>query len=82
MSYGVTHRLQRISPDLALPYKEWTIPVGTPAGMTTLLLHKNPDNFPSPRTFDPNRWLQPSTNRLSKYMVAFSKDSQQCVGMK
>lgn len=24
---GVTHRLQRISPDIALQYKEWTIPI-------------------------------------------------------
>jgi cytochrome P450 len=57
MSYGVGHRLQRISPDVALPYKQWTIPVGTPVGMTTLLLHNNPDTFPNPRKFHPERWL-------------------------
>ena len=82
MSYGTTHRLQRISPDIALQHKEWTIPVGTPVGMTTLLLHNNPNTYPNPREFDPNRWLQPSASRLSKYMVAFSKGSRQCLGMK
>ncbi len=82
MSYGTTHRLQRISPDIALQYKEWTIPVGTPVGMTTLLLHNDPDNYPKPRKFDPNRWPQPSASRLNKYMVAFSKGSRQCLGMK
>ena len=82
MSYGTTHRLQRISPDTALQFMEWTIPVGTPVGMTTLLLHNNPNNFPNPRKFDPNRWLQASGSGLNKYMVAFSKGSRQCAGMK
>jgi cytochrome P450 len=82
MSYGVGHRLQRISPDVVLEYKQWTIPVGTPVGMTTLLLHNNPDTFPNPRKFDPERWLQPSARQLGRYMVAFSKGSRQCLGMK
>jgi cytochrome P450 len=82
VSYGVTHRLQRISPDVALQYKEWTIPVGTPVGMTALVLHNNPHNFPNPSKFNPDRWLQASGKKLSKYMVAFSKGSRQCIGMK
>lgn len=82
MSYGVGHRLQRISPDVVLKYKQWTIPVGTPVGMTTLLLHNNPDTFPDPRKFHPERWLQPSARQLGRYMVAFSKGSRQCLGMK
>ena len=28
MGYGTSHRLQRISPDVALQYREWTIPAG------------------------------------------------------
>lgn len=82
MSYGTTHRLQRISPDSALKYKQWTIPAGTPVGMTAMLLHNDPNNFPCPRKFDPERWLQPSANQLSKYLVSFSKGSRQCLGMK
>lgn len=82
MSYGVPHRLQRISPNVPLEYKEFTMPIGTPVGMTALLLHNNLDTFPNPRKFEPERWLQPSANRLNKYMVAFSKGSRQCLGMK
>lgn len=50
--------------------------------MTSILMHENPDLFPSPRTFDPERWLQPDSARLRKYVVPFSKGSRQCLGMK
>ncbi len=82
MSYGVTHRLQRIPPDLALQYREWNIPIGTPVVMTSVLLHNNEDNFPNPRKFEPQRWLQSPGNRLKRYLVAFSRGSRQCVGTK
>lgn len=28
LSYGIMHRLPRVSPDVALQYKQWTIPAG------------------------------------------------------
>ncbi|KAI4202647.1 MAG: hypothetical protein LQ350_002440 [Teloschistes chrysophthalmus] len=80
-AYGVSHRLQRISPDIDLQFKEYSIPRGTPVGMTAVLMHDNPDLFPSPHTFDPDRWLQPSSAQLRKYVVPFSKGSRQCLGM-
>lgn len=36
VGHGVTHRLQRLSPDVALQYKEWTIPVNV--GQPTMIL--------------------------------------------
>ncbi|KAL8662424.1 MAG: hypothetical protein Q9202_004745 [Teloschistes flavicans] len=80
-AYGVSHRLQRISPDVDLKYKEYSIPRGTPVGMTSVLMHDNPSLFPSPHTFDPERWLQPSSAQLRKYVVPFSKGTRQCLGM-
>ncbi|KAL9076752.1 MAG: hypothetical protein Q9161_000737 [Pseudevernia consocians] len=53
MSYGVTHRLQRISPDVALQYKDWTIPINTPVGISSPLMHVNPEIFPNPEKFSP-----------------------------
>ncbi|KAL8785036.1 MAG: hypothetical protein Q9195_008796 [Heterodermia aff. obscurata] len=79
---GVSHRLQRISPDIDLHYKDWTIPRGTPVGMTSILMHENPSLFPNPRAFDPDRWLQADSARLRKYIVAFTKGSRQCLGIK
>lgn len=36
VGHGVVHRLQRISPDIALQYKEWTIPVNVGEPMLIL----------------------------------------------
>ncbi|KAI4087722.1 MAG: hypothetical protein LQ344_006608 [Seirophora lacunosa] len=80
-SNGVSHRLQRISPDVDLHYQGYLIPRGTPVGMTSVMMHNSPTHFPDPKTFDPERWLQPDSARLRKYIVAFSKGSRQCLGM-
>lgn len=83
VSYGVSHRMQRISKDQNLYYQEWAIPPGTPVGMTSVLMHNNTTIFPSPHTFKPERWLPLATEgkRLQRYMVAFGKGSRQCIGM-
>lgn len=50
--------------------------------MTSLLLHNNPDIFPNPDKFDPERWMDlTERHRLEKYLVAFSKGSRQCIGI-
>ncbi|MCJ1465822.1 hypothetical protein MMC07_004441 [Pseudocyphellaria aurata] len=81
VGHGISHRLQRISPDIALQYKEWTIPANTPVSMSSILMHNNPTIFPDPKTFLPDRWLQPSEVRLQKYLIPFSKGTRQCLGM-
>ena len=83
MSYGVTHRLQRISPDQPLRYQEWIIPAGTPVSMTSIHMHDNTDIFPEPHLFKPERWLPLETEgrRLQKYLVAFARGSRSCLGM-
>ena len=81
-SYGVPSRLQRISPDVALQYGKWTIPPGTPVGMSVLLMHNNEEHFPNPRHFDPERWLQPDSPRLRNYLTPFSRGSRSCIGIK
>lgn len=45
------------------------------------MMHDNPTIFPSPRAFKPDRWLQPDSAQLKKYLVPFSKGSRQCLGM-
>jgi cytochrome P450 len=81
-SYGVTQRLPRVSPDAPLVYKDWVIPPGTPVGMTSIFMHDNSENFPSPQVFNPDRWLKAdSERRLSKYLVNFSKGTRSCLGM-
>ncbi|KAL8688131.1 MAG: hypothetical protein Q9218_005875, partial [Villophora microphyllina] len=83
ISYGVSHRLQRVCPNQSVQYHDYTLPPGTPISMSTPHIHDNPDIFPDPRTFKPERWLPLETTgaRLQKYLVAFSRGSRQCLGM-
>ena len=81
VSYGVTHRLQRVSPDTSLIYGKFTIPPGTPVGMTSIFMHEDPTRFPDPKAFKPERWLDPATrNQLGRYLVNFSRGSRGCLG--
>lgn len=83
ISHGVSHRLQRVSPDQALHYHDWIIPAGTPVSMTSVHIHNNADIFPNPHLFQPERWLPLETEgrRLQKYLIAFSRGSRNCLGM-
>ncbi|KAI1208152.1 putative cytochrome P450 [Annulohypoxylon truncatum] len=94
LSYGLSSRLQRISPDGPMLYQpsdfvtasksEYVIPQGTPVGMTSVMVHRNSKIFPNSEQFDPNRWLDAEgkvDRTLEKYMLIFSKGSRQCVGI-
>ncbi|KIX97334.1 uncharacterized protein Z520_06786 [Fonsecaea multimorphosa CBS 102226] len=81
ISYGVAHRLQRVSPNEPLIYHNYVIPAGTPVSMTAMFIHENEKYFPEPKVFKPERWLNPgSRDRLEKYLVNFSKGTRGCLG--
>lgn len=60
--------------------------------MTSIFMHMNPEIFPRPREFEPERWLDspsgsPSADgsaskqhQLSNYLVNFSKGTRGCLG--
>lgn len=79
-SHGVISRLQRISPDQPLQFREWVIPAGVPVSMTSVMQHTDPTKFPEPEKFNPDRWLS-APERLEKYIVSFSKGTRQCLGI-
>lgn len=90
LSYGVSHRLQRVSPDEDLVYcdeergKEWVISKGTPVSMTQMFIHNNARFFRKPDQFLPERWLpgsDPPPSDLRKWLVPFSRGTRSCVGM-
>jgi cytochrome P450 len=82
MSYGVTSRLPRVSPNTALVFHGREIPPGTPVSMTSIFMHDNPRLFPNPREFKPERWLKGNSgDRLNKYLVNFSKGTRGCLGL-
>ena len=78
ISHGVTHGLQRVSPDQSLRYHNWIIPVGPPVSMTLVHIHTNAEIFPNPHLFQPERSLplEKKGRRLQKYLIAFSIGSQ------
>lgn len=96
LSYGLSTRLLRISPDLPLYYRPneksypglsttFEIPAGTPVGMTSTLVHNNLEIFPDPTVFKPERWITSEgkiDKQLGKYLLAFSRGSRQCLGIK
>ncbi|KAF2635071.1 cytochrome P450 [Massarina eburnea CBS 473.64] len=65
LSFGVSHRLPRVSPDTALNYHntidgkqhDYTIPPSVPISMTQMFTHLDPTIYASPHTFKPSRWL-------------------------
>jgi cytochrome P450 len=50
--------------------------------MGATILHRNPDIFPDPYVFKPERWLQKDAAELEKYLVSFSKGPRSCLGIK
>jgi cytochrome P450 len=85
LSHGTMHRLSRVHPQNVLKFNDLVIPPNTPVAMTPYFLHMNPNLFPQPRKFDPERWLgkdPKEIERLQKYIGNFGRGSRQCVGMR
>lgn len=81
---GVSIRQDRVAPDQDLFYqspsgKNYVIPAGTAVGMTAPLLNRLENLYPSPHSFSPERYL--SNPGLTRYQLAFSKGTRQCIGM-
>ena len=83
LSYGVIGRLPRVIPKGGAVLHGYDLPAGSKVGMSSWMMHRHPRIWPNPEKFDPTRWADPAeAKRLNKYMVAFGKDSRQCIGMK
>jgi cytochrome P450 len=87
LSFGLTGRNPRISPDDPIKYTDkstgrvYILPAGTSISSSTLLVHADEDIFPDPFTFDPERWLGSDGATRRKYQMAFSKGPRMCIGL-
>ena len=72
-----------IAPEEDLRYGNWTIPRGTAISMTTSSPGMDPEIFPQPREFQPQRWMQAPevVEKLKRASVPFGKGSRQCIGL-
>jgi cytochrome P450 len=78
---GVSGRLPRVNRYQATKYQDYELPPGTAVSMSIRDMHYNPEIFPEPNAFKPERWLDPDNKRdLERYLVPFSRGSRGCVG--
>ncbi|BCS03651.1 cytochrome P450 [Aspergillus luchuensis] len=83
LATGVSSRMTRIAPTEALVYKEHVIPPGSLFSSSNVFILMNPNIFPNPHDFDPERWIRAAEKgeRLDRYLVNFSKGARICLGM-
>ncbi|KAK4061966.1 uncharacterized protein Triagg1_10129 [Trichoderma aggressivum f. europaeum] len=75
-------RKSRISTDLDLVYGDYVIPKGTPVSLSPYTMHMDPDIFPEPETFNPDRWLTKNPDpRMERNLNPFLGGSRNCIGM-
>lgn len=75
-------RTARIAQDKDLVYGKWRIPAGTPVGMTQHLLNQNEEEYPEPKRFNPDRFMDPDPWHLgNKTFAPFGKGKRSCIGM-
>lgn len=73
MMSGVTGRLPRVAHE-TLHYQDWAIPAGTPVSQMNWVVNNDPNIFPQPLEFRPDRWIEAERAgiRLDRYMVSCS----------
>lgn len=81
MSPGVCSPCLRIVPATGATIRNCSIPGGTIVGMSGIFVHKSSKIFPSPDSFDADRWLASDANSLDQWLVAFSKGPRSCLGI-
>ncbi|KAF8972735.1 cytochrome P450 [Flammula alnicola] len=81
MAHGVVTPLPRIVGPTDAEISGVIVPAGTVVSMGATIVHGNPDIFPDPSTFKPERWLQEDSAELEKYLVSFSKGPRSCLGI-
>ncbi|EMD86820.1 hypothetical protein COCC4DRAFT_63008 [Bipolaris maydis ATCC 48331] len=83
LSYGPLARLPRVFVDETLQYSKYSIPPGTPVSQSTYFVHNNPEIFPNPLKFAPERWVEAAEQGipLNKWLTSFTKGSRQCLGI-
>lgn len=61
----------------------YLLPVGTNIASLPYLLHRNPEYFPDPDKFDPNRFLPEEVAKRHSYsFIPFSGGPRNCLGLK
>ncbi|XP_046629103.1 probable cytochrome P450 6a14 [Neodiprion virginianus] len=69
--------------EVELPETGFVIPVGTPIIFPVLGIHHDPEIYPEPERFDPERFNQENIAKRHQYAyLPFGKGPRNCIGMK
>lgn len=55
------------------------LPAGTQVGLSPMTVHLNPDIFPEPLAFRPERWIDDPTPEMHRDWMPFGLGSRQCI---
>ncbi|KAF2193532.1 cytochrome P450 [Zopfia rhizophila CBS 207.26] len=83
LAYGVPGRIMRKVPSGGATFNGRFVPGGTTITSGIYLQNTNPETFPDPLKFDPERWLcDPDTYKeRDRHMLSFSRGSRSCIGI-
>ncbi|MER5215130.1 cytochrome P450 [Streptomyces sp. NPDC002838] len=59
---------------------DYSLPAGTNVVFSSYLLHRDPECYPDPHRFDPDRWLSIRPSKVDASYIPFGIGSKGCVG--
>ncbi|KAJ5654239.1 cytochrome P450 [Penicillium lividum] len=71
----------RVVPPQGTTVQGQFIPGGSIVSISGRTIHDNPDLFPEPEKFKPERWLGDQGKELERWNVTFSKGPRMCIGI-
>ncbi|KAI0835728.1 cytochrome P450, partial [Hypoxylon sp. FL0890] len=79
LSSPVPGIIPRLVPQGGITWAGHYLPEGTSVSTAIHTIHDNPDLFPNPDEFMPERWLE--NDDLDHWLVVFGKGSRACIGL-
>ncbi|KAF9063652.1 cytochrome P450 [Rhodocollybia butyracea] len=76
---GIIHPLPRVVGPATPSIGGLKLPIGTTVSMSSIFLHMNPDVFPDPHDFNPDRWLADDTSTMMLDLAPFCKGPRICL---
>jgi len=82
LAHGIVSNLPRVT-GTDMKIANYDIPKNTIVSMSVVFMHLNPDIFPDPERFDPDRWLNANcdTTQMNNNLWPFSRGSRMCLGI-
>ncbi|KAK0660136.1 cytochrome P450 [Cercophora samala] len=80
--FGALRGTARRNLHAPIAYRDWVIPPGTPVGMSAWMLNTDPEVYPDPLVFRPERWL-PGNHKpeMDRNFASLGKGSRTCLGI-